>query len=148
MWVMADQPSKPSSELPAAAEAIVPVQNGPRKGQKGLHIVFDPPEGTAPTYPVDIIFVHGLNGDIRATWTHDNGVFWPKDLLPASMPGARILSYGYDSKIFFSADTAEYRDFALHLVGSLRDLQDITVSSQHTSSHKAYSYPYRARYSL
>ncbi|KAH7120233.1 hypothetical protein B0J13DRAFT_411952, partial [Dactylonectria estremocensis] len=29
----------------------------------------------------------------------DTTVFWPADLLPAECPGARILTYGYDSKI-------------------------------------------------
>jgi hypothetical protein len=30
-------------------------------------------------------------------------VYWPKDLLPQTVPGARVLTYGYDTKIRHSA---------------------------------------------
>lgn len=48
---------------------------------------------------VDIIAVHGLNGNANKTWTHPNGKLWLKDFLPTALPGARIFTYGYDAKV-------------------------------------------------
>ena len=100
------------------------------KGQEGLSLIYEPAPGSLDSnlkFPLDIIFVHGLNGDSRSTWTHKNGTFWPCDLLPNYMPGSRIYSYGYDSKIFFSPSDAEYRDFALDLMEAVRALEFSTV---------------------
>src|SRR5450432_1070465 len=51
---------------------------------------------------IDIVAIHGLNGDVRRTWTHKNGTFWLQDLLPHAMPGARIFTYSYPSPVLFS----------------------------------------------
>ena len=56
---------------------------------------------TSPNPQVDIVLVHGLNGSPEKTWTADNGIFWPRDLLPThlSNTSCRILTYGYDAKV-------------------------------------------------
>ncbi|KAF8064905.1 hypothetical protein FPV67DRAFT_1500662 [Lyophyllum atratum] len=52
--------------------------------------------GDDPT--VDIVAIHGLNGDRDAAWTHSgSGVLWLRDLLPSEIGTARILTYGYDA---------------------------------------------------
>lgn len=61
---------------------------------KGLTTIHDPDEPK-----VDIVLVHGLMGHRKNTWTHANKTFWPEDLLPEDCPDARILSFGYDSKV-------------------------------------------------
>lgn len=55
-----------------------------------------------PDAKVDIVLVHGLNGNPRNTWTAPNGVFWPSQLLPASLKSfqARILVYGYNADVY------------------------------------------------
>jgi hypothetical protein len=47
-----------------------------------------------------IIAVHGLNGDAFRTWTNEAGRCWLRDLLPNNLTSARILSFGYDARVF------------------------------------------------
>ncbi|KAI1821720.1 hypothetical protein F4861DRAFT_445652 [Xylaria intraflava] len=66
------------------------------RGPLGLNVLYEPSEPL-----VDFIFVHGLNGGSRKTWSYseDPAMFWPKEWLP-SEPGfkhVRIQSYGYSS---------------------------------------------------
>ncbi|CZS88147.1 uncharacterized protein RCO7_01113 [Rhynchosporium graminicola] len=115
----------------------------PKINDNGFTILHDPPSPVI----ADIVFVHGLQGNPRKTWTcattpsrvsygaeetpggshhlkirnlfsrrhsnsshrshesHSDDVFWPHDLLPTDCPNARILTFGYDSKVtnFFAA---------------------------------------------
>ena len=71
------------------------------------------------SFHVDIIALHGLNGDAYVTFTHANGTLWLRDLLPASLPGARIYTYGYASQAFFSASRSDMYDFAAGLLVDL-----------------------------
>ncbi|KIN02724.1 hypothetical protein OIDMADRAFT_120076 [Oidiodendron maius Zn] len=54
-------------------------------------------EGVDPV--VDIVAIHGLNGHQKKTWTAKNKVNWLRDanMLPANIPNARIMSWGYDA---------------------------------------------------
>jgi hypothetical protein len=54
---------------------------------------------TGPRY--SIVFVHGLNGHSKETWTSKSGVFWPVDLLPKIIASkqVRILIYGYNANV-------------------------------------------------
>lgn len=70
-------------------------------------------------HPVDIVFIHGLNGHYMRTWTHQKGTCWPKDLLPQALPAARIFSYGYPSQIFAGRSVAGIREFAKQLMSCL-----------------------------
>lgn len=59
---------------------------------------------TDPEAFVDIVFVHGLQGDNRDTWTtRQPEVFWPADLLPAKLKSksiqSRIMSYGWNANV-------------------------------------------------
>jgi hypothetical protein len=51
-----------------------------------------------------LIFVHGLNRSGKTThpfddWTHENGTFWPQELLPDEIPNARIQIFGYNANV-------------------------------------------------
>ena len=64
---------------------------------------------TSAKTSVDIVFVHGLNGDPQKTWTSENTkVFWPAQLLPPILEdqNARILVYGYDADVVSFTDGA------------------------------------------
>lgn len=66
------------------------------KGNYGLELCHQDDQAVA-----DVVFVHGLTGDRRSTWTDKySNVFWPKDLLGKDdLPAMRILSYGYDADV-------------------------------------------------
>ena len=98
--------------------------------------------------------MHGLFGHPRKTWTataarvektgaeraqdhpagqstehsaHEDGVFWPKTLLPAIVPDAKILTFGYDANVggFFSSTSQNtIHQHAENLLSDLADLRD------------------------
>ncbi|POR35533.1 Lipase-like protein [Tolypocladium paradoxum] len=71
---------------------------------------------THPEAEVDIVLVHGLNGSPDKTWTASNGVFWPLDLLPASLKGAKanILVYGYNADVYSRKNDRSASDNFIH----------------------------------
>jgi hypothetical protein len=90
-----------------------------------LTLLNDPKLGdTKDEVRIDVIAIHGLNGDAFSTWQHDNGTLWLRDLLPDKLPGARIYTYGYPSDLLFSKSIANIKDYAR---GLLDDLADIVV---------------------
>lgn len=74
-------------------------------------------------YLVDIIAIHGLNGNAHSTWRHANGKLWLKDFLPGSLPGCRVFTYGYPSKVFDGSSFADVKDYARALLNDIRNLQ-------------------------
>ncbi|TVY27562.1 Subtilisin-like serine protease [Lachnellula hyalina] len=69
---------------------------------------------------VDIVFIHGAQGDRITTWTK-SGIFWPKDFLLHDVPRARIFTFGYDAKVdhFWDPSQIEIDRHAHDLVESL-----------------------------
>ena len=87
---------------------------------RGLRILKPPDDQTQEV--IDIIFIHGLNGDSARTWKHAKGVYWPIDLLPKDIPNARILSFGYNAdvtKLFGNVGGGTLRDHASTFVTEL-----------------------------
>ncbi|KAE8349594.1 lipa and NB-ARC domain protein [Aspergillus coremiiformis] len=87
-----------------------------------LEEVFTPAEQPK----IDFVFVHGLNPRGRVdhafeTWTHQNGVFWPRDYLPQDIPHARVFVYGYNSNVtnpqaMSNASVKDHADTLLNLL--------------------------------
>ncbi|MCJ1394795.1 Serine active site containing protein 1 [Xylographa bjoerkii] len=62
----------------------------------GLTEVFSPSVQAS----VDVVFVHGIFGHPKDTWTCDDAdIFWPAELLPPILEdeSTRVLTYGYDA---------------------------------------------------
>lgn len=78
------------------------IKQFPECRTRGYHILY------APQQPVlDIIFIHGLNGDSYKTWCHKKSkLYWPKDILPHDLRKARIITYGFDAHVAKLAEPA------------------------------------------
>jgi len=68
--------------------------------QYGLKQLVPPPQ----EHQLDLVFVHGLNGDRDTTWTNKGGVVWPREWLPNDLPTAAVYSYGYPNGATFFQD--------------------------------------------
>lgn len=89
---------------------------------KSTNINIDP---SKPKYHLDIIAIHGLNGNRLETWTDQRtGKLWLRDFLPDALPGARVYSFGYDST-FFSRSRARVPHFASNLLSHLSTIREL-----------------------
>lgn len=75
--------------------------------------------------PVDVIAIHGLNGSAHGTWTNPvNGKTWLKAVLPDFVPGSRVYTFGYASKVRSNPSLASLPDFARALLDAVRNIRD------------------------
>ena len=88
----------------------------------GLRVLYEPRHDRK----ADIIFVHGLGGTSRLTWSKDKDLdlFWPLKFLPLEpdICEARIMTFGYNGS-FLRANTrnsATVLDFAKDLLYDLK----------------------------
>lgn len=84
---------------------------------------------TDPRFP-DIVAIHGIGGDAYKTWTHENGTLWLRDILPKSIKGARVFSFGYDAEVVLTKSQAELDGFARSLLNKLRVERDHDLQSR------------------
>lgn len=80
----------------------------------GLHLVYDNPHPSG-----DIIFIHGLGGTARKTWSWDRNVnyFWPVWLAEEDgLSSYRIFTYGYNSNFKGAGTNLNIIDFAKDLL--------------------------------
>ncbi|KAF4893329.1 Protein SERAC1 [Colletotrichum fructicola] len=113
-----NRPQKPPSGLPEPLPDQFP------SGIKLLHS----PDGDVL---VDIVFVHGLTGNREKTWTaHGATEPWPKMLLPAEIPDARILTFGYDADVVNLKDVVSTNRIANHSWKLLTDLARVRENDE------------------
>ena len=89
-------------ETPEASRTLPPTGLNPLFDSNDAVVEYVKPQ--APCIFVlmfySLIFVHGLGGDPGRTWTgHSAASPWPGDILPASIPNIRVLTFGYDSSV-------------------------------------------------
>ncbi len=61
----------------------------------GLRVLHNPAE-----LLVDIIFVHGLTGDLYNTWLKtESRIYWPVHLLSKDVPNAQIMTFEYNADV-------------------------------------------------
>ncbi|KAH3974397.1 hypothetical protein HBH69_089920 [Parastagonospora nodorum] len=81
----------------------------------------------------DIVFIHGLGGDRKLTWTKSatgstqTSCFWPGQLLPTDIPTARIITWGYAAqsiKAFDVVSVANPTQHAQKLCNELASLRE------------------------
>ncbi len=95
----------------------------------GLKVVYRPPGERR----ADIIFVHGLGGSSRTTWSHNRNLdfFWPLKFLPVEpdINEARILTFGYNANFRPGSgrNKMSVLDFAKDLLYDLKYAQDETA---------------------
>lgn len=105
-----------SSSVPAPSNTVPPKTHDLIQ----LNRDYPPPEDNEETYPLDIVAVHGINGDAYNTWMHDNETMWLQDFLPTEFPGSRVFTFGYDADVFFSLGTGNLKQFAGTLLEKLK----------------------------
>ncbi|TVY14338.1 Vegetative incompatibility protein HET-E-1 [Lachnellula arida] len=94
-------------------------------GTYGLNLLYTPP---VPL--LELIFVHGLRGGSRKTWSHSSDPFsyWPKEWLPRDpeFKNARIFSFGYNSDWGERKDSLlSLQDFGKYLLSEMMHSPDI-----------------------
>lgn len=113
--------SSPKRANPGPLESTEPIIE-----KRGLFKLADenPDASGSGNYSVDIVAVHGLNGDAFSTWRHHpDETLWLRDLLPGFLPGCQVYTYGYPSKIF-AQSSARVEEYARNLLISLRDSRE------------------------
>ena len=97
----------------------------PDPGPLGLNIVYTPESG----HKVDIVFVHGLGGTSRRTWSknEDPELFWPLKFLPFEPDFCltRIFTFGYNANFRTAGNVStSVLDFAKDLLFDLKYAKD------------------------
>ncbi|KAK4206997.1 hypothetical protein QBC37DRAFT_104982 [Rhypophila decipiens] len=66
---------------------------------------------------LDIVAIHGLQGDAIQSWTHERTKFmWLTDYLPEQFPKARIFTYAYNSGVWFNGSTKTIEQESVNLL--------------------------------
>ncbi len=119
----------PNSKDRGSASPAAAIASCDQSEKNGLWLLS--PEGI-PT-SVDLVAVHGLQGDAHKTWKAKDGTLWLRDLLPKDVPQARILTFGYDSTMAFTPSVSTMQDIARSLLNRLSGMRSNTDKKK---SHK------------
>lgn len=95
--------------------------SGTDPGPLGLNIIYTPENG----HKVDIVFIHGLGGTSRRTWSknEDPELFWPLKFLSLEPDVCltRILTFGYNANFRTAGNVStSVLDFAKDLLFDLK----------------------------
>ena len=72
-----------------------------------------------------IVVVPGLGCNALGSWkASDLSDIWPRDFLPSDIPRARVLLFGYNTKLLDSHSNRSIRDLGSHLFETLTRLRE------------------------
>ena len=101
-------------------------------GPLGLNLLC---QGSSPL--IDLVFVHGLGGGSRKTWTkfHDPETYWPKEWLSRDVDfqRVRIHAFGYRSDWRTRDNILDIQDFARSLISSMHSNPHMRKNEVETS---------------
>ncbi|KAN0067442.1 hypothetical protein V8E54_014532 [Elaphomyces granulatus] len=91
----------------------------------GLEVLYPRKATDTRHIHVDLVAVHGLNGDVKRTWTHrETNALWLQDFLPQDVKNIRVMSFGYNASAAFGNTTATIADHAKDLLTCLVDKRE------------------------
>ncbi|GAB1316537.1 Alpha/Beta hydrolase protein [Madurella fahalii] len=77
---------------------------------------------------LDVVAVHGLNGDCIRSWTSESPTgtktTWLNELLPYKLPNTRVMTFGYNASVLNNISIAGIREVARILLSQLRDKRE------------------------
>lgn len=113
-----------------ATVSFLPLSEEPFPMPSDLDICIDKDfYGFTPLYTpgrkidVDIIAVTGLAGHAFGSWSTANQRLWLRDFLPRDIPQARILLYGYNSRIVNSQSRSILADFSSNFIAKFNAMR-------------------------
>lgn len=87
----------------------------------GFTPLYSPPSDAE--HSLDCIAISGLGSHAFGSWKdRDSHHMWLRDDLPLAIPGARVLTYGYDTRLADSNSFQNLEDVALTFRASLRTI--------------------------
>ncbi|CAF9932101.1 hypothetical protein IMSHALPRED_008796 [Imshaugia aleurites] len=103
------------------------------RGPLGLSLLYAPSEPL-----IDFIFVHGLRGGSRKTWSKTENLdhFWPQQWLPLEprFKNVRIHSFGYNSNWGqWKGSSLTVHDFGQALLGEILNSPDLSGHDENTA---------------
>ncbi|OTB13649.1 hypothetical protein K445DRAFT_162386 [Daldinia sp. EC12] len=113
------------SQLARTTDSKAQPGNRSDAGPLGLTVVYTPENA----HKADIVFIHGLGGTSRWTWSKDRDpeLFWPAEFLPLEpdVRLARISTFGYNANFLKAGSIGvSVLDFAKDLLFSLKYAND------------------------
>ncbi|PMD20579.1 hypothetical protein NA56DRAFT_170291 [Hyaloscypha hepaticicola] len=112
------------------AEAATVTDDGTEdsRGPLGLNLLYSSSEPL-----VDLVFVHGLGGGSRKSWSKTNSIslYWPQEWLPKdpAFKNVRIHSFGYNSDWIKGSDNClNIHHFGKSLLGEMSTSPSLSVS--------------------
>lgn len=123
----------------------------PTANEFGLTILVEPTVRRGGPV-VNIVFVHGLGGSAKGTWTHPGtDSFWPPWLTEIeTLQNARIITFGYDSewtKIWKPDNVLGISDFSDQLLVDILQLdpkvRDVKLISMYLANCRTPRYLWR-----